>query len=99
MSREKSTVHRCQAIAKKFGAWQMKTQSGAYGGRAGLPDLILCYRGLFIGVECKKRGERPSEIQLREHELIRRAGGICIVVEEPLELARLLERLRDEVAS
>jgi Holliday junction resolvase len=46
---------------------------------AGLPDLIVCYQGRFIGVEVKQPGQKPTLRQLYVHRLIEKAGGLVIV--------------------
>lgn len=47
--------------------------------QAGLPDLIACHDGKFIGIEVKMPGNKPSPIQIRVHQKIRKAGGEVIV--------------------
>lgn len=46
---------------------------------AGLPDLIVCYRGQFIGIEVKQPGQKPTARQEFVHALIRRSGGEVVV--------------------
>jgi penicillin-binding protein-related factor A (putative recombinase) len=47
---------------------------------AGLPDIIGCYRGLFIAFEVKRDGTlKPTRLQLYYLERIRRAGGIALL--------------------
>lgn len=46
---------------------------------AGLPDLVVCYRGLFIGMEVKTATGVVSARQRYVHRLIRAAGGIVVV--------------------
>ncbi len=46
---------------------------------AGLPDLIGCYHGWFIGIEVKQPGQKPTERQVFVHSMIKRAGGTVIV--------------------
>lgn len=46
---------------------------------AGLPDLIVCFEGCFIGVEVKQPGQKPTARQLFVHSLIKRAGGEVVV--------------------
>lgn len=46
---------------------------------AGLPDLIGCLEGKFVGVEVKQPGQKPSKIQNLVHGRIRAAGGVVIV--------------------
>ena len=47
--------------------------------RAGIPDIICCYKGQFIGIEVKDYGNGPSELQLAHGRQIVRAGGKFIV--------------------
>ena len=45
----------------------------------GLPDLIICYRGRFIGCELKTPDGEPTDLQLKKLEAIRASGGIGIL--------------------
>lgn len=48
---------------------------------AGLPDIVVCREGRFIGLETKNPdGGDPSPIQTFVHEKIRRSGGEVYVV-------------------
>ena len=60
---------------------------------AGLPDIIVCAEGRFIGLETKRPTERfhTSKRQDYVHELIAAAGGKAYVVtsvQEALEAVR-----------
>lgn len=60
---------------------------------AGLPDVIVCAEGLFIGLETKEpeKANNTSPRQDYVHGLIREAGGIAIVVtsvDEAVEVVR-----------
>jgi hypothetical protein len=91
-ARESSNVRRCQALLKRRGAWQFKTQSGGFGGVVGLPDLIAVHRGLFLGVEVKRpEGGRLSDRQAAVGAAIRRAGGLWCVVTDPKQLEEVLD--------
>lgn len=49
---------------------------------AGLPDLICCYRGLFLALETKMPG-KESNVSARQqlvHGWIRRSGGYVAIV-------------------
>jgi hypothetical protein len=67
---------------------------------AGLPDIICCAEGLFIGLETKNPETRNKEgsherTQARVHEKIHLAGGVAQVVvtpEEAVEVVRLALR-------
>lgn len=49
---------------------------------AGLPDIIACIDGRFIGLETKMPGKEDTvtQIQFAMHNKIRAAGGVCEVV-------------------
>ncbi len=49
---------------------------------AGLPDLIINYRGRFIALEVKlpRKSSKPSDIQIKTIERIRRSGGVAGIV-------------------
>ena len=51
-------------------------------GRAGVPDVIGCYRGLFVAFECKAGNNKPTALQEREMNAIRTAKGLAFVINE-----------------
>jgi Holliday junction resolvase len=51
-------------------------------GRSGVPDIVCCVNGKFLGIECKAGANKPTALQVREIESIRRNGGYAIVVNE-----------------
>jgi hypothetical protein len=46
----------------------------------GIPDLLCCYRGRFVGLEVKQPGEKPSPVQRVVLYEIVSAGGYASVV-------------------
>jgi len=66
-------------------------------GRSGVPDIIACVSGHFMAVECKAGTNKPTLLQVREIERIRRSGGVALVVnEENWDMVRqLIRQLRD----
>lgn len=46
---------------------------------SGIPDLLVCYKGWFIGIEVKVGNNKPSPIQEVKLAQIKRAGGYAIV--------------------
>lgn len=54
---------------------------GAFG-RAGVPDIVGCYRGVFIAVECKAGKGKTTAIQEAEIEKIQKAKGHAFVINE-----------------
>ena len=51
-------------------------------GRAGVPDIIACYNGRFLGIECKAGKGKTTALQDRELTAIRAAGGLTFVARE-----------------
>lgn len=66
---------------------------------SGLPDIIVCARGRFVGLETKTPDKRAnvSAIQRLRHDQVREAGGAVFVVCSAQEaLRRVLEVLEGE---
>lgn len=57
-------------------AW--KEHGGMYG-TAGIPDIICCYKGRFIGIEVKRPGGKVSKLQEITIKKVTAAGGITFV--------------------
>ena len=57
-----------------------KEHGGPYG-TSGIPDIICCYRGRFLGLEAKLPGGKLTELQKRALDKINTAGGIARRVE------------------
>mgnify|MGYP006281071681 CR=1 FL=1 len=64
-------------------------------GRSGVPDIVACYKGYFIGIECKAGKGVPTALQLRELRLIEQAGGFSMVVRE--DTTSLVEQVMTEL--
>lgn len=58
---------------------------------AGLPDLVVCYRGLFIALEVKLPGNKPSAVQVLRIKQIRAAGGHAYVVRSVQAAMKVLD--------
>lgn len=50
--------------------------------RTGVPDIVACYRGRFLGIECKANGNKTTEIQDRNLVAIKKNDGIAVVIDE-----------------
>jgi len=62
-------------------------------GRAGIPDIICCFQGKFIAIECKAGKGKTTALQDRELDAIRASGGMAMVVNEN-NLIELKEKLQ-----
>jgi len=68
------------ALLTKAGAWYCSPITGGYG-KSGVPDILACVNGHFIGVECKADATRkPTPSQKMQLEFIERAGGTALVI-------------------
>ena len=66
-----------------------KEHGGQYG-TAGIPDIIVCYRGRFIALEAKVGKNQPTRLQAATIDQIKRAGGIACVVRSVDEIKEIL---------
>lgn len=81
MTPEKAVKNSVVKILKKFGAYYFFPATGGYG-TSGVPDIVVCYRGRFIGIECKAGKNMPTALQEKNLNEISNAGGVSIVVNE-----------------
>ena len=65
-------------------------EHGSVYGTNGVPDIICCYKGRFLGLECKLPGGRLTELQKRAIEQINRAGGIACRGESVEDVKRVI---------
>ena len=68
-------------------------EHGSVYGTNGVPDIICCYKGRFLGLECKLPGGRLTKLQKRTIEKINRAGGVACRVESVEDVKRVIERV------
>ena len=60
-------------------AWFYKHWAGAYS-QSGIPDIICCINGRFVGIEVKATNGKVSDLQLRNIKLINESGGVGLIV-------------------
>lgn len=74
-----------------------KEHGGPYG-TSGVPDIICCYKGRFVGMECKLPGGRLTELQKRAIHKINLAGGIARRVESVADAQAIIQQVEEEQA-
>jgi Holliday junction resolvase len=72
-----------------------KEHGGPYG-QSGVPDIIACYQGRFLGLEVKLPQGRLTALQKRAIEKINRAGGIAARVESMDDVKAIIRRVDEE---
>ena len=68
-------------ILKSEGVYYFFPATHGYG-RSGVPDIVACVDGNFLAIECKAGTNKPTALQVREIEAIRKAGGVAVVANE-----------------
>ena len=81
MTPEAKVKKKVVEILKQHGAYYFYPVTGGYG-RSGVPDVIACYKGRFIGIECKAGTNKPTALQQKNLTDIKLADGIALVVNE-----------------
>lgn len=76
---EKQFENKVKQFLKNNGVWFVKTWSNGIQ-RKGIPDIIACVNGYFVGIELKAESGKPSELQKWNIEQIRESGGIAGVL-------------------
>lgn len=80
-------------LLRESGAFWSNVQGGP-GSKPGDPDIVVCYKGRYIGIEAKSEDGRQSEIQkTREQEIID-AGGIYRIVRKIDDVKKILEEIQ-----
>lgn len=79
--KENLVKKRVAAKLKAAGAYYFFPAANGYG-RSGIPDIIVCHKGKFVGIECKQGNNKPTLLQYNEGNKIVLAGGQWIVVNE-----------------
>ena len=83
---------------KSLKAYSVKVQMA---NRSGIPDIIACYKGKFIGIEVKTEATQRNTSKLQEANLrmIAEADGIAIVAWEVSQVKEIIERIDNDSIS
>ena len=78
---EKKVKRKVMAQLEEMKAYTVTPMTGGFG-NSGVPDVLCCYKGRFVGVECKANGGKPTALQIHNLNSIEIAGGIALLVNE-----------------
>lgn len=81
MTPEAKVKSKVRKVLAQIGAYYAMPIGTGYG-NAGVPDFLVCYKGKFVGIECKAQGNKPTALQLKNLHDIEVAGGMSMVVDE-----------------
>lgn len=86
-------------ILDGFNVYYFMPAANGYG-RAGIPDVVCCYYGYFMALECKSASGKTTALQDRELERIRERGGAALVIngrpESLASLVLLLQKMKEK---
>lgn len=80
MAQEKNYEEKVKSYLQEKGCWFLKYWGGGGFTKSGIPDLIVCSKGSFLGVELKADNGKPSLLQIINLKKIREAGGFGILL-------------------
>jgi hypothetical protein len=89
--REKQIQDKIVAYLKTLDHCWYYVTTGNLRGRAGVPDILVCYRSGFIGLEVKRPSGKPTELQLREIKKITDANGLASIVRSVDDVKEIIE--------
>ena len=85
-----------QREIEKRGGYCVK-QHGSMITAVGIPDLLVCYKGMFIALEAKVDNNKPSKAQGVNLRNILKAGGFTAVVWNIKEVKAILNFIDNEL--
>lgn len=78
--KEKTFENKIKKFLKDNNCYFIKYWSGGYFTESGIPDLLVCCNGYFLGLEIKAEKGEPSELQKYNIKKIQETGGFGIVL-------------------
>ncbi len=95
MTPEGKVKKKCKEYLKEIGAWYYMPVSNGMG-RVGCPDILVCYKGLFMAFETKAPGKikNVTPNQQREIHDIQCAYGLALVIDD---VEQMKEAIHDKI--
>ena len=81
MTPEGKVKEKAKLTLATMGAYYCMPATGGYG-NSGIPDILCCLNGRFIGIECKANGGKVTRLQQSHLDEIEMRGGVALVVDE-----------------
>ena len=80
MAKEKQFEDKIKKFLKELpDTWFFKHWAGAYS-QSGIPDIIACVNGHFVGIEVKAEDGHASPLQIRNIDLIQKSKGYAYIL-------------------
>lgn len=81
MTPEAKVKNKVKKILDDLKCYHFSPQTGGYG-KSGVPDIIACYKGRFIAIECKAGKGVLTALQKYNIDQIKSNQGLAIVINE-----------------
>jgi len=78
---EKRVKEKIVKVLKEEGVYYFFPATHGFG-RSGVPDIVCCVNGYFLAIEVKAGTNKPTALQVREIEAIRRCNGVAVVAND-----------------
>lgn len=97
MINESQLTSQIKNFLKTKGCYCEKIFGGGFQA-SGIPDILCCYKGLFVAIEVKSPTHkgRASDIQKLKIRAIRNAGGIAFITDSLEEVERIFECINED---
>ena len=94
MTPEGKVKKKVKEYLQSIGAWYYMPVSNGMG-RVGCPDILVCYKGLFLAFETKAPGKikNVTANQQREIDGILRVNGLAHVVDDVEQVKAVIETI------
>jgi hypothetical protein len=94
MTPEGKVKKKVKEYLQSIGAWYYMPVSNGMG-RVGCPDILVCYKGLFLAFETKAPGKiaHVTANQQREIDAIQRVNGLAHVVDDVEQVKAVIDTI------
>lgn len=90
---EKHIENQIKRYLDRLGVWYMKVHGSMYQ-KSGVPDILVCVNGRFVGIEVKRPGGIVSPLQQLNIDDIHKSGGVAFVAYSVDDVRKQLDALR-----
>ena len=90
--REKTIENQIKKYLNSLGAYYFKHHGNQYS-QVGVPDIIACYKGRFIGIEVKNEKGKTTPLQDINLSMINRCGGIGVIARSVEDVKQVIETI------
>ena len=90
--REKNIENKIKTYLKGKGAYYVKYFGNSFS-QVGVPDILACYKGRFIGIEVKNEKGKTSPLQDINIQQIKDAGGISFVARSVEDVKKVIDNI------